>query len=197
MNDPVGSDIATLLQALRIGTDAGTAPRTRPHKFSMGSKGSEPGGRSTILSDTAGVSAFTKQIEDARAQWERERNAPPVPCQLVPKSILLSQVEESRIQSMTSNTNEVKMLQTTIGHDADFSVSVLGNLSPSMSLMRTVPRVFSLSTYLVLAVVLRKMRARQVHKVRKCSSFSGPPDLTDFVGSPPPLPGHLEASYSA
>jgi hypothetical protein len=146
----------------------------------------------TSQDETDAISTLVKQVEDARAQWEGERNAPPIPCQLAPKSILQSQVEESRMEGMTSISKEAKIYQTTMGHDTDFSISVLNRLSPSMSSYNIMYSLHSHSD--APTVLLRKMRARHIHKVRNGSRLSA--TLLMFLLGPLfPLPGHFKVSY--
>lgn len=123
-----------------------------------------------MLSDTSQdeISTLVKQVKNARAQWEGERNAPPIPSQLAPKSILVSQMEQSRIEGMTSSSKESKIYQTTMGHDANFSILGLDRLSPSTSSLLAQYNLGNPRS-LAVTVLLRKMRARQIHKVRRGS----------------------------
>lgn len=133
MKDPFEPDIASLLQTFQLGAGAGNASSVRSHPHNLLPGESSSG---TSYDETAMASALVEQTEDARAKWDRERNAPPIPVQLAPKRILLSQMEATRQESMTSSSDEVKILQTTIGHQANFSVSGLDSLSPGMSPVR-------------------------------------------------------------
>lgn len=79
------------------------------------------------------VNALVKQVEAARVRWDKERRAKPKPADLAPKAALIVAIrfEQYSMALESADDDRHKYLQTTIGHEINFSNTSVENLSPS------------------------------------------------------------------
>lgn len=71
-----------------------------------------------------------RQVAAARKEWEKERSANPLPATLAPKHWFIigtEQMRHDRAQKLRLNN---VVLQTTSGHEVNFSQSAVKDLSP-------------------------------------------------------------------